>query len=80
MLFIEGFESQPAGPQTTTDEFFEMWRDDLLNIEVPSVANGGRHFVVTGKDVERSSAHFIPGVLRTNSGINDPRIDSNRME
>src|SRR5258706_2042445 len=72
-----------AGAQTP--ELEKMSIDDLMNVEVTSVARRGERlsdtaaavFIISRADIERSGATTIPDVLRIVPGLDVASVDGN---
>ena len=71
---------------TAKDPYLEMSLEDLLDIQVTSVARKEQRladaaaavFVVTRNDIRRSGATNLPDILRMVPGLNVARIDANK--
>lgn len=75
-----------AFPQGLPDDLTELSIEDLMNIEVTTVARKSERladttaavFVITSEDIVRSGATTIPDLLRMVPGLQVARIDANK--
>jgi iron complex outermembrane receptor protein len=78
--------SQRLPEQTLPEDLTELSIEDLMNIEVTTVARKSERladaaaavFVITSEDIQRSGATTIPELLRMVPGLQVARIDANK--
>lgn len=77
---------QPSLNAEEQSKVFDLSVEDLLNVEVTSVAKKAQSlndapaaaFVITNEDIKRSGATSIPDALRLAPGLDVARIDANK--
>lgn len=84
-LFLTGLCSErPSAGQTTAHDLTDVSLEDLMNVQVTSVARkeqslskaGAAVFVITQEDIRRSGATNIPDLLRMVPGVEVAQIDA----
>ncbi len=84
-LFLMGMTGT-AFPQGLPEDLTELSIEDLMNIEVTTVARKSERladaaaavFVITSEDIQRSGATTIPDLLRMVPGLQVARMDANK--
>ena len=88
IIFLLSWAPEAAGQEEdfSEDNLIELSLDELLNVEITSVAKKSQKrteaaaaiYVLTAEDIRRSGATNIPDLLRTVPGLSVARIDANK--
>lgn len=86
LLGVHGLAGKASAAGYTEDQLFELNLEELVSLEVTSVAkkpqkisdSSAAIFVISQEDIRRSGVTSIPEALRLAPGLNVARIDGNK--